>query len=55
MAMAVARRVCGAALFALHVDKVGADRYVPGIEKKSEAYRILWFFDSEVVLDQYLI
>jgi len=38
IAIAVARRVCGAALLALQVESVGAERYVPGMEKKREAY-----------------
>lgn len=46
MAMAVARRACGAALFAIQVDRVGADVYVPEIEKKSEAYCMRWFFET---------
>lgn len=45
IAIAVARRVCGVALLALHVESVGATTYVPGIEKKSEAYWILCSFD----------
>jgi hypothetical protein len=38
IAIAVARRVCGAALFEPHEDTVGATVYVPGIEKNSEPY-----------------
>ncbi len=37
-AMAVARLVCGAVLFAFHVESVGAAIYVPGTEKNNEAY-----------------
>lgn len=38
IAMAVARRACGAALLALHVDKEGAAQYAPGIDRNKEPY-----------------
>lgn len=38
IAIAVARRVWGAALFELQADSVGAVVYVPGMEKKREPY-----------------
>jgi hypothetical protein len=50
IAMAVARRVCGAALLADQVDRVGAERYIPGIEKKREAYWIWWMGDTSGVI-----
>jgi hypothetical protein len=45
MAMAVARRVWGVALFASQVQSVGARMYVPGIEKKREPYWTLCFVE----------
>jgi hypothetical protein len=47
IAMAVARRACGDALFEIQVDRVGADVYVPGIEKNREAYCMWWFLDTD--------
>ena len=38
MAIAVALRVCGVALFAIQVEYVGADTYVPGIERNRDPY-----------------
>jgi len=39
MAMAVARRVCGAVLFAFHVANAGAAQKLPEIEKNKLPYR----------------
>lgn len=38
-ASAVARRTCGAALFAIHALRGGAVQYVPGRSRKSAPYR----------------